>query len=88
VFTGPSYVRTLRSLIASAEQQNHLATGDCVVNPISRPDIDAQFPYPVAAKLVVPEVSQLNAIDSPVDGNSGLRVAELSMPLQIKVFLI
>ncbi len=34
---------------------------------------------------MIPEVPQLDSIDSPVDGYLGFRVLELAMPLQINI---
>jgi hypothetical protein len=88
VLAGACNVCALRSLIAAAQQQDHLASGDCVVDPVARPNIDPKFPYPVTARFVVPKVSQFNPIDAPVDGYPCLDVAQLAVPLQIEILLI
>jgi hypothetical protein len=88
VFAGTGSIRILRPFVASAEQQDHLASGNSVLHPVSWPDIDTQLPYSVTAKLVVPKVAGFYPVDAPVDGYSGFRVPELAVPLQIKVLLI
>jgi hypothetical protein len=37
---------------------------------------------------VIPEVPEFDSIDAPDDGDPGLQVAELSVPLQIDVSLL
>jgi hypothetical protein len=65
-----------------------LASGNSVIHPVSWPDVDTQLPYSVTAKLVVPKVAGFYPVYAPVNGYSGFRVAELALPLQIKVLLI
>jgi hypothetical protein len=88
VFAGAGSIRILRPFVASAEQQDHLASGNSVVHPVSWPDVDTQLPYSVTAKLVVPKVAGFYPVDAPVDGYSGFRVAELAVPFQKKVLFI
>jgi hypothetical protein len=87
-FASPASIRILRPFVASAEQQDHLASGNSVVHPVSWPDVDTQLPNSVTAKLVVPKVAGFYPVDAPVDGYSGFRVAELAVPLQLKVLFI
>jgi hypothetical protein len=88
VFAGAGSIRILRPFAASAEQQDHLASGNSVVHPVSWPDVDTQLPYSVTAKLVVPKVVGFYPVDTPLDGYSCFRVAELAVPLQLKILLI
>jgi hypothetical protein len=85
VFAGAVYVSALIALVASAEQKNDLSSCDCIIDPISRPDVYTQFPDAVAAKLVIAEVAQFNPDDSPVDCDPGFCVADLATPFQIRV---
>jgi hypothetical protein len=88
VFACAGDIRILRLLVAAAEQQDYLTSGDCVVDSVSRPDIDPQFPYAIAAELVVSEIPQFDSIDAPVDGNLCLCVTELAAPLKKWVSLV
>jgi hypothetical protein len=88
VFAGAGYIALLRSFVATAEQQDDLFACQCVIHPVARANIDAEFPNSIATVFVIPEVPQLDSIDAPVDGDPGLQVAELSVPLQIDVSLL
>jgi hypothetical protein len=76
----------LRSLVASREQQHNLRTCNGVIDAIAWPNVDAHLPHAVAAKLVIAKVAQLRPVDSAVDSNPCLCVAELTTPLHEDVF--
>src|ERR1035441_10385719 len=82
VFACAVDIRVLPPLVACAKQQDYLASCDCVVDSVSRPDIDPQFPHAIAAKLMVSEVPQFESIDAPVEGDPCLGVTELAAPLE------
>jgi hypothetical protein len=88
VFTGALDIRILCSFVASAEKQNHLGSCDCVIDPVSRSSVDAQFPYAVPAKPVIAEIAQFNPVNSPVNRNPCFHVAEMPAPFHEYVFLI
>ncbi len=81
-------VSILGSLIASAKQQHHLSSSNGVRDSIALADVDAQFPYSIAAKLVIAEVAQLNPVDSSVNRDSGICVPELPAPFHEDIFLV
>jgi hypothetical protein len=87
VFASALDIRILSSFIAATKQQDYLISSHRVVDPVTLSDIDAEFPYPIAAEFVISEIFQLDPIDSPVNGNSCLRIAQLTVPLQVDVFL-
>jgi len=55
-----------------------MGTCPCVVDAVTGPNINPQLPDSFAAEFVIAEVSQLDPVDTTVDGNPGLRVADLS----------
>jgi hypothetical protein len=87
VFAGTCDIGLLCSLVSRAEQQDYFGASKSVIDAVSRPNIDTEFPNPVTTGFVIPEVSEFDPIDTPVDGNPGSGVAELSVPLQIDVSL-
>jgi hypothetical protein len=88
VCTGTVYVRILGSLVASAKQQDHLSSSYGVIDSISRPDVDTQFPHPIATKPLIAEIAQLYPVDSPINGDPCLCVAELAAPFHEEVFRV
>ena len=79
-------IRILPSLIASNQEQDNLLSGDCVINPVARSYIDAQLPNTISTELVVAKVTQFHPIDAPVDGNSGLGIAQIALPFKVDIF--
>ena len=64
-------VRRLLAFIATGQQQNAVSPNHRVINAISRPPIDPQFPNPAAHRLTVAEVSSRQPIDPGI--NPGFR---------------
>jgi hypothetical protein len=88
VLTSPADVRVLGAFVASAKQQNHLSSGDGVVDAVAWPDIDAKLPHAIPAELVVTKVAEFDPVDSAVNGYARLGVADLPAPCHEDVFLI
>jgi hypothetical protein len=87
VLTGAADIRILRSLISATEQQDHPSSGNRVIDSVSRANIDAQLPYPIAATPVIAEVAEFHSVDSTVNCDPCLRVAELMTPFHEEVVL-
>jgi hypothetical protein len=87
VCAGSVNVCILGSLVAATEQQDHLSSGDSVIDSVSWADVDAHLPDPIAAKLVIAEVAQFHPVYSAVNSDFRLRVAELATPFHEGVFL-
>jgi hypothetical protein len=66
--------------------KNHLRSGDGVIDSVSRTNVDAQLPNPIAAELVIAEVAQLHSVDSSVNRDLRLCVAKLTTPFHEDVF--
>jgi hypothetical protein len=81
-------VAILGSLIASAQQQNDLLPSQGVIDPVSGPPVDSNFPYTVAAEPVIPEIAWFHAIDPPVDCDFRLGVPDLISPLHKNVMVV
>jgi len=88
MLAGAVDVRILRSLVATAKQQDDLSACHGVINPIARPHIDAKLPHAVATELMVAKIALFHPIDPPVYRNSSHGVTLLSQPLKVDVFLL
>jgi hypothetical protein len=82
-----AYVRVLGLLVAACEQQDSQRSHETVIDSVSRANVDAHLPDPIAAKFVIAEVAQFHPVDSAVNGDFRLRVAELAAPFQEDVIL-
>jgi hypothetical protein len=87
VCAGSVDICILTSLVAAREQQDHLRSGNAVIDSVSRTHIDAQLPYTIAAELVVAEIASLHPVDSAVNRDFSFRVAELATPFHEDVSL-
>lgn len=74
----------------SPPQSRRTTSESCngVIDAKALPNIDAEFPHTIPAIPVIAEVAQLNPIDSPVNGDFRLRIANSSTPFHKEVFLI
>ncbi|MDB5885066.1 MAG: hypothetical protein JWR74_1237 [Polaromonas sp.] len=82
------YIRILRPLVTTTQQQDDRFACHGVVNPIARPYINAKFPHAFATELMVAKVSLLQPIDPPVYRDSGSGVTLLSQPFNIDILLL
>ncbi len=64
-----------------------MSPGESVIDSIALPNVDTKLPDSIAAKPVIAKVVQLDAVDSPVDGDPCARVAELPLPFHVDVFI-
>jgi hypothetical protein len=87
-FTGAINIRILSSLDSATEQQNYLGSCDGVIDSVSCSLVNAQLPYPITTKLVIAEVAQLYPVDSSVNDNLRLGIAELETPFHEEVFVV
>lgn len=79
-------VRVLAAFVTAAQQQHDFGTRLGVIHAVASANVDAQFPYAVATKLVVAEVAQLNAADTFDYLHLGDWIAKVLEPIQVLVF--
>ena len=79
-------VRVLAAFVTATKQQHDFGTRLGVIHAVASANIDAQFPYAVATKLVVAEVALLDAADTFDYLHLGDGIAKVLEPIQVRVF--
>jgi hypothetical protein len=74
-------VAPLSSFVAAAQQNDGSPAAQGVVDPISGPDIDAQFPDAIPAERMVTEIPGGHAVDATQHGGKGTTIAQSIQPL-------
>jgi hypothetical protein len=77
------YVRLLLSFVSAKQQENHLFVGLSVIDAVSWPLVDTEFPYSVTDRLAVSERSGRN----PVHASGNASYCD-PVPQTVKPFLV
>jgi hypothetical protein len=78
-------VALLRTFVAASEQQHDASAFLRVINPVSGPDIDPQFPHTISAKPAVAKIGELQPIDASNDVQFSANIPQRRQPRLINV---
>jgi len=77
----PVNIGILGALVASTEQQHDRLFGLCVIDTVTRPDVDPSLPDPRPTEPMVAKIPQGNPIDTTLNSNTRTHVAQRVEPV-------